>query len=1081
MTISQQPSEKENSLNTRNGRKYYGRLNDGIENYDDWPTEKDNEDKVHHGTPTSEAKAKHAAQTFLQRRYNNSHGKATARVIGRASNAHTQSKVSIPASASSTSSYYSHLNSRRRPRAATRRRMFIYGAIGVALVGYFFEIVQLTRKISTDDGSQNTLTIDLPHSFSLPYRVIENNPPRPGDIELSATPHRVIPSKDEWDRVKSIIQNRTRQRRMRSRPPNKESITEPMESTLVSKTNSGIIAPRLILDLPAHRFLNEITGKAHSSKNNNNIRGNTEQSRDTTICGIHARDASKNDSSNFPNSAHIGPGSRVIVTGALTQLGMEVILQLYKDCGTEYILGIDPILPNTQHDRLAALDRYRYLHQHVPSLQKLYVPHFGVAPHSQLGDEISIGRNFDIIDKFSPTHIVHLMGLEEGRGEYSAFGDTHNVSPYGIGGNSSMMRRFLNLESMEQLLASIARIGEPKSKVQPQLVYVSSTEVENESGVSSVSEMREIQRKASVYGSCSLFKEVLASFYHVHYGVESVGVRLSTVYGPFARPGSLMHDLADQLIYNAVENNGGKLSLESMWMRRKGAEVGAVEQISYATDLAQAFVAAMQFRFRDVNGPALMQLGSKDTKSMREIERETRAYLALQPEQSTDEADAISTGIGATLDSSSIISDHDLERNLDLLGWAHTTKTQDGLKSMLDWHILKDYPFVQPKTASSLKEFLDLSPFPEVGMSTTLPCVSGCGWHGRCIPSAWDAVVEESKAATTKCKYVLYTVDLSIDLVELKDKPTKSKEKKDFCSIAFISSSSVLAKRSNDSQWTIITVDGDESNMTEAELSLAKLSPTLLFGDKASHAFYVNHRKLKAGIDDALFGIRGMKMDSVKERTRKIVTEFGKTKKFWLEPRAKRHSVMFANRVITPKEGYANNVNAHAQFVMSNFDVEMTEKLRKQVKFYEHASHLIRNGLLRSPNYADNAKDIKFSFEYLRSYWLAHALKSEEGRQLRCEIYEEHVTWSNKNMEDFSMAFVLAKRSALLQHGKLAETGDSLADWYPLFSAKKSNVIDEDLTEEGPEYLEYLDPSRKDIAKNHKGSEVYISFLSKEL
>ena len=130
----------------------------------------------------------------------------------------------------------------------------------------------------------------------------------------------------------------------------------------------------------------------------------------------------------------------------------------------------------------------------MPSFQKLQVPLFGIAPLvPKLGDEIleSTGREFDIVDRFNPTHIVHLMGLEEGRGEYIDFGDITNVSPYSIGGHGSMMRRHQNLVSMDQILASIARFKrEQSSKVQPQLIYASSTEVEDRSGISLVGRTR---------------------------------------------------------------------------------------------------------------------------------------------------------------------------------------------------------------------------------------------------------------------------------------------------------------------------------------------------------------------------------------------------------------------------------------------------------------------------------------------------------------------------------------------------------------------------------------------------------------
>ena len=1097
MTIYQQTTEKENDLNTRRVHTdleavekskesdyRYGlnmRGDEKIENNDSWPTDHDDEENLRNDTAPMESKAKYNAQVVLHRRNNNRHGKAANRVIGRAIQADSQPYNIISPSASSpslsSSSHYSRRTSTQRSFVAKRRKIFIYTAIGLVLFGYFFETMQLIKRMSSNGDSQQEIVIDLPDSVDLHnnksnYNNIVSNT-ESQFISTVVSHHSIVPNKEEWDRVKAITNSRAEQRRKRTRPPN--LLTKSEESVHgVPVDNSGVktAAPQMTLDLPVHRSLNESIDKSYLATSNKNIRSNTQQSTAPTICGIHADLASKNDSTNYPSSAYIGPKSRVIVTGALSQLGMEIILQLYNECGTEYILGIDSVLPNTRHDRMAALERYRFLQHNVPAFQKLQVPIFGIAPHHpKLEDEIrmdSIGKEFDIIDRFNPTHIVHLMGIEEGRGQHNSFGDTNDVSAYSTGGHSSMMRRYQNLVSMDQILASIARFKRVHgNKAQPQLVYVSSTEVEDQSGVTFVGGMKEIPGKASVYGSCSLFKEVLASYYHRHHGVESVGIRLSTIYGPFARPGSLIHDLAEGTVHNAAGETADKYALETILKRREGAEVGALEQITYTRDLAQAFVAAMQFRRDRTNGLELIHLGSKDTMSMKEIERKMSDYLTAQsktmePHQLAKETLEVSTGTGLVATFHGLNSaENEMKRNLDLLGWSPTTETQEGLRSMLAWQIMKAYPFVPPNivSTSTIKEFLDTSQVPYVGLSSTLPCASGCGWHGKCASSVWDAVIEKARAATAKCKYVRYTVDLSSDLVELmKEKASKSKEKKDFCNIAFISSSSVLAKQSKDSHWTVITIDGNESTVTEAELSLAKLSPTMLFSDKVSHAFYADNRyadnrKLKASIDDAVTAIQSM----------------------WLLPRSKRQSVMFS-RISTAQGHDINSVSAQARFVMSNFGVKMTEQIQKQIQFYQQVSHLLRNNLLRPTNYANN-----FPFEYIRSYWLLHDLKSDEGHQLRCEVYEDHATWGNRNMEDFSMAFVLAKRKVMMELGQKVETPDSPGDWYPLIVPKKRNDMANIFVIEGPEYLEYLDPSRKSVAKNHKGSEIFISFLSHEL
>jgi nucleoside-diphosphate-sugar epimerase len=1080
MTRDQPPSEKENALkrtppSIRSMRG--GTLKDSLrqnqfanDEYDGksshWPINNDDDENLHYyDTVRLESKAKYGAQVALQRRYNNRFGRKTNNVIGQSI------KSESPSNLYSASSYILRTTTPHRCSINKRRKFVIYSAIGLVLFGYFFELMQLIIRMGNDESSRGG-EINLP-------AFISNTLTDETNILFSPITYHVIPNKEEWDRVRSRTKRRAEERRKRSRPPN--LFTTAAESDRVQFEHSSNevahieTAPRMTLHIPFHRSIGEdIVEKNYISTTNKNFRSTNNRIPFATICGIHALNAAMKGSSNYPSSAHISRESRVVVTGALSQLGMEIILRLYEDCGAGYIMGIDSALPNTRHDRLVALERYRFLSHHVPSFQKLHVPLFGIAPRTKS----EYDREFDVINVYNATHIIHLMGFEEGKGEYVDFGDTDDVSPFNTMGHSSMMRRFQNLVSMDQILSSIARFKRERSgEAQPQFVYVSSTEVEEQHVVPLAGGRKGMQSRASsVYGTCSLLKEVLASYYYRHHGVESVGIRLSTVYGPLARPGSLMHDLAERAVREAVEKNGEKHELdECMWRRREGAEIGALEQMTYASDLAQAFIAAMQYVGDNTNGPVLMQLGSKDTISMKQIESRMRSYLHLRAQ--TSEPDQIAEKASGS------ISDSDVKRNLQLIGWEHTTDMHDGLRSMIAWQIMKAYPFVQPSSDSRIQDFINDSNVPYPGLLSMLPCSSGCGWHGKCIPSVWDAIIEETKAATAKCKYVLYTVDLRSGLNKLKGTLAASQYGKDFCKIAFISSSSVLARsakrRQDKDQWAIIEIRGDESTLTEAELSLAKLSPSKLFGDNVSYAFYFNHLKVRASIDNAMFAIMSMKMNSKKKKERKIFKNNGKVKKVWIQPRSKRHSIMFTSRIAIPEGHDFNNANALAAFVISNFDVVYSEQIKKQVQFYQHASHLVRSSMLRSTNYASNVQENYFPFEYISTNWILHDLQSKEGHQLRCEIYEEHATWSNHNMEDLAAAFVLAKRRVMLKLGKMAEPQyEGPADWYPLLVPRKAK--DKDNLIEGHEYLEYLDPSQKTVAKNIKGSEIYISFFSQK-
>ena len=48
---------------------------------------------------------------------------------------------------------------------------------------------------------------------------------------------------------------------------------------------------------------------------------------------------------------------------------------------------------------------------------------------------------------------------------------------------------------------------------------------------------------------------------------------------------------------------------------------------------------------------------------------------------------------------------------------------------------------------------------------------------------------------------------------------------------------------------------------------------------------------------------------------------------------------------------------------------------------------------------------------FVRSYWIVHNLKVEEGRLLRCDWLNEHYSWDEKNgVDEISLAYVLSKR-----------------------------------------------------------------------
>ena len=78
-------------------------------------------------------------------------------------------------------------------------------------------------------------------------------------------------------------------------------------------------------------------------------------------------------------------------------------------------------------------------------------------------------------------------------------------------------------------------------------------------------------------------------------------------------------------------------------------------------------------------------------------------------------------------------------------------------------------------------------------------------------------------------------------------------------------------------------------------------------------------------------------------------------------------------------------------------------------------------------------------------------------------------------MEDLSIGYELASRKVRMQLGKMAAPEyEGPEEWYPLLVPKEPT--DEDVIDDGPVYLDYLEASQK-VTKDDTGTELYISFL----
>mmetsp|Transcript_30248 Transcript_30248/g.60638 ORF Transcript_30248/g.60638 Transcript_30248/m.60638 type:complete len:1211 (+) Transcript_30248:165-3797(+) len=1002
------------------------------------------------------------------------------------------------------------------------RFMMLTSAIGLALLGIFWDASEVMNSVSfTSTLASREWLLNLPSSFS------HVTPPVASVIVETSTAEESLQSmangqlesiQDEWKRIQELTISRAERRRMRTKPPSL-SAAPSSGMTADGTTKPESIAPRLYVDLPAHKVLDNALVEQVIASSSNGVRRRLKEADASNPCGAQATEASLLYPKNYPTSANLNSNSRVVVTGALSQLGMELILQLHEHCGVKYIMGIDSAYPNTRYDRMDMIEwRYNYIQRRVPGFQKLLVPVFGIHPHPKMGEEIrfeNMNKSFDLVERFQPTHIVNLAGMEEGRGEHVDYGDTEDASPFVVGGASSMMRRFEALVSMDQILSSLAKQNKSGRGVQPQLVHLSSNEAHDRSGVATVKDSLSGTNPApaTVHGTVCLINEALASYFNRHHRVDAVILRVPTIYGPHARPGSLVYDLAERTVRRSVGEVSGvpkyhldkdRFDLPNMWTRREGALVGAVEQIAFAADVAQGILAAMQFKkdhslleAEHARGPTMIRLGSKFTTSMRDLKEKMESYLPPL-DQWEPEATTSTTTEASKIYNSASISIYDTERDRDLLGWTHTTGLHEGTKAMLAWHALKAYPYGIPSTLKSQSTLENLIADSQDFTRSLhhLPCASGCRWHSMCSSSNWDEVVDVSRSMTTSCQYIIYTVDLHPELFQFEKESTPSQRngwEDQFCKIAFVSSSSKMAlslygdslqngslhewngKRKS-GYWNVIAVNGSHYTMSEAERSLAKLSPNLLFNRNVAKAMYVNHRKVILTTDQAMGVMRHLDMSARENTEKKIVTnDEHQEMRIYLPPRAQRHSLFFTNKYYFADDFDTSNAKNLANFVMGNVGITETKDIRAQVAFYEQSGHLTRTNVQRSANYQEVFQDNDFPFEFLRSTWLVHELRSEMGRNLRCEMYEEHSSWGNSGMEDLSMGFVLAKRKVKLQLGRIAAPEyEGPEEWYPLLEPRRRD--DNDAITEGPVYLNHLESEQK-IATDDDGSEFFISFL----
>jgi hypothetical protein len=462
------------------------------------------------------------------------------------------------------------------------------------------------------------------------------------------------------------------------------------------------------------------------------------------LCGRHAKAAAEHFPNFYPQHLLLDSTARVIITNILSSAGIHLALKLSMECGVEGILGIDAMLPNTRRNRVDQVERYALLKRRIPVLHKLVVPYPGVLPR------LDIER----LETFRATHIVHLIPDYLQEQEYPLY----------------PLRD--KMQSMEQLLDLIRN----SAMSNPHLLYA---------------------------GPNLLFEKILAASYHALHQIDSTGLELPHLYGPWEQVGTWVWNTAQRIV---KPHNGTSASKQAP---------GDGASFLYVEDAVDAIVAAMQFKM----GLMTLQVTSNTTKGSLKKAFVTKNILKNVESQELDPR-------------------HHWQ---DWIQWMPETRSLDGVRKVLSWHFASVYPYGRGDYQRKLPTYI------MENFHYQFPCASECSIPGSCTPSIYDVMARRSRKLTRGCRYVIYIVNLSTNIETLPPAVDRlANNSSNLCHLAFVSSASAIArKRSPNQGWSLLKVPSDKSTITEADYVLPKLSPGLLFDGTVAKAIFVDLTSVK--------------------------------------------------------------------------------------------------------------------------------------------------------------------------------------------------------------------------------------------
>lgn len=493
-----------------------------------------------------------------------------------------------------------------------------------------------------------------------------------------------------------------------------------------------------------------------------------------------------------------------------------------------------------------------------------------------------------------------------------------------------------------------------------------------------------------IYAGPDLFFEhLLANSYQNFYHIASIGVEMPHTYGPWEHEGSWPWDLAQRVVHPI--NNSYVTSKD--------------ESFLYVEDASSAIISSMQLRRTNT----MIRLTSNVTTASIESAMQKHVAYPTPLEKKSDDS---------------------TNHWQDLIHWVPITSTQVGVKKLISWYYTHAFPYGE-------SYFRKLPQYVVENHHYQFPCASECSIPASCYKTAYDNVISLAKEKTKKCRLAVYMVNLSKDITSLPPavKPSVDETLSNYiCNLAFVSNTSVILSNGSANGWSLIPVPDDGSAMTEAEYILPKLSPGNFFSSSVSKAFYVEPDIVKLPQADDLISMSNS-LNPTAKRGKWRVMQMPNTfveKRYWRPPMRARLTMFSSHERAFPFDPEKSPVAKIVKYMAKG---ALSKRLQHQLKFYEHASHLVLMTERRKLDGLNPPSYKRFPFIFLDSSLLYYDLEENDSRLLRCEWYDEQSFWGTRNMEDLALAYVLGRRRVQGKHGPVEGQ-----DWTPLM---KPNGIED--------------------------------------